>query len=232
MIHREEHNELFVMITNDAMRDKNISLSARGLLGFMLSFSDDWVFSFDNLVEQTGATRYETRSTLAELQSAGYVRISQTKTKNGKFSSCSYEVFEKPCVELPHTEKPHTEIPHTEIPYTVLPHTENRTLKNTNIKEYQIKEDQIDKKNKRESRFIPPTVEEVSAYCQERGNTIDPEAFVAFYDSKGWKVGKNPMKNWKSAVITWEKRQDKTKVRPERITENPFTALRREEGFI
>ena len=55
--------------------------------------------------------------------------------------------------------------------------------------------------------FVPPTVEEVRAYCQERQNNIDPESFVAFYNSNGWLVGKNKMKNWKSAVITWEKRQ-------------------------
>ena len=54
--------------------------------------------------------------------------------------------------------------------------------------------------------FVRPTVEEVSAYCTERGNKVDPEAFVAFYDSKGWKVGNSPMKSWKAAVITWEKR--------------------------
>ena len=59
--------------------------------------------------------------------------------------------------------------------------------------------------------FTIPTVEEVRTYCQERGNSIDPEAFVAFYDSKGWKVGREPMRNWKSAVITWEKRSKPVK---------------------
>lgn len=55
-------------------------------------------------------------------------------------------------------------------------------------------------------RFTPPTVEEVQAYCQERGNNIDPEQFVDFYASKGWKVGNNSMKDWKACVRTWEKR--------------------------
>jgi len=64
----------------------------------------------------------------------------------------------------------------------------------------------------RESRFIPPTIDEVRIYCQERGNNIDPEQFVAFYESKGWMIGKNKMKDWKAAVITWEKdRSQKTK---------------------
>lgn len=52
--------------------------------------------------------------------------------------------------------------------------------------------------------FIPPTVEEVGAYCTERGNSVDPEAFVDFYASKGWMIGKNKMKDWKAAVRTWE----------------------------
>ena len=56
-------------------------------------------------------------------------------------------------------------------------------------------------------RFSPPTVDEVREYCQSRSNGIDPEAFVAFYASKGWKVGRSPMKDWKQAVITWEKRR-------------------------
>ena len=56
-------------------------------------------------------------------------------------------------------------------------------------------------------RFSPPTVDEVREYCQSRSNGIDPEAFVAFYASKGWKVGRTPMKDWKQAVITWEKRR-------------------------
>lgn len=55
--------------------------------------------------------------------------------------------------------------------------------------------------------FVPPTVEEVAEYCRERNNGIDAEAFVAFYGAKGWMIGKNKMKDWKKAIITWEKRQ-------------------------
>ena len=57
--------------------------------------------------------------------------------------------------------------------------------------------------------FAPPTVEMVAEYCRERGNKVDPENFVAFYASKGWKVGSQPMKDWKAAVVTWEKRDGK-----------------------
>lgn len=55
-------------------------------------------------------------------------------------------------------------------------------------------------------RFTIPTVEQIAEYCTARGNNVDPVRFHAFYTSNGWKVGKNPMKNWKAAVVsTWEK---------------------------
>ena len=69
----------------------------------------------------------------------------------------------------------------------------------------------INKERTAKKRFTPPTTKEVSEYCIERGNNIDPEQFVAFYESKGWKVGNNHMKDWKSAIITWEKREKNPK---------------------
>ena len=48
-------------------------------------------------------------------------------------------------------------------------------------------------------------MDEVRAYCQERGNNVDAERFIDYYTSNGWKVGKNPMKDWKAAVRTWER---------------------------
>ena len=59
-------------------------------------------------------------------------------------------------------------------------------------------------------RFTPPTPEEVQQYCSESGHYIDADAFVDFYNSKNWMVGKNKMKDWKSAVRNWERR-DKEK---------------------
>ena len=60
------------------------------------------------------------------------------------------------------------------------------------------------KKGNTAGRFTPPTVEQIRQYCDERGNSIDPERFFDFYEAKGWMIGKNKMKNWKAAVRTWE----------------------------
>jgi len=61
------------------------------------------------------------------------------------------------------------------------------------------------KRNTKEKRFSVPTLEEVSSYCQERNNGVDAERFINYYESKGWKVGSSPMKDWRAAVRTWEK---------------------------
>ena len=58
-------------------------------------------------------------------------------------------------------------------------------------------------------RFTPPTLEEIKAYCIERSNNVDPVRFFNYYESNGWKVGRNRMKDWKAAVRTWERSETK-----------------------
>ena len=61
-------------------------------------------------------------------------------------------------------------------------------------------------------KFKKPTLEEVAAYCRERKNNVNPQRFIDFYTSKGWKVGREPMKDWKACVRTWEQdEKDKPK---------------------
>jgi len=90
---------------------------------------------------------------------------------------------------------------------------QNKNINNKekeNIKEKPLK----GLKEKPLTRFSQPTVEMVAEYCRERGNSVDAQRFVDFYEAKGWKIGQNPMKDWKAAVRTWEQRdgyQGKTK---------------------
>lgn len=68
------------------------------------------------------------------------------------------------------------------------------------------KENMADKPPTRH-RFSPPSVEDVREYCKEKGYNVDPERFVDYYTSNGWKVGRNPMKDWKAAARTWAKKE-------------------------
>ena len=55
------------------------------------------------------------------------------------------------------------------------------------------------------SKFVKPTLQEVKAYCIERGNDVDPERFINHYEANGWMVGRNKMKDWRAAVRNWER---------------------------
>lgn len=95
-------------------------------------------------------------------------------------------------------------------PYT-MPYTDTNNKNNKNNNENNV--------NKRHI-FAPPSLVDVRDYCLERGNNIDPEQFIAYYESNGWKVGKSPMKDWKAAIRNWEQRQKndpkpKTETKPQ-----------------
>ena len=68
----------------------------------------------------------------------------------------------------------------------------------------------------KKSKFTPPTLEEVKAYCLESGHRIDAERFIDYYESNGWMVGRNKMKDWKAAVRNWSKREDEKPKKEER----------------
>jgi len=72
------------------------------------------------------------------------------------------------------------------------------------------------------SRFTPPTLQDVSNYCLERNNNVDPNRFIDWNESKGWLVGKSKMKDWKAAVRTWENRDKK---QPQQSTKSEFEQM-------
>lgn len=81
----------------------------------------------------------------------------------------------------------------------------------TNNKNTNISSDKSDDNNRKGLKFIIPTLEEIKVYCRERNNQVDADTFFNYYESNGWMVGKNKMKDWKAAVRTWE-RNNRTRV--------------------
>ena len=79
--------------------------------------------------------------------------------------------------------------------------TKNNESKSKELEIEKEKDISIEKRK----RFIPPTFEEVKSYCDERKNNVDPNKFIDYYESNGWMVGRNKMKDWKAAVRSWEK---------------------------
>ena len=86
----------------------------------------------------------------------------------------------------------------------------DKEKKKENIEEKENTPKGVKEKEKSETakRFVPPTFEEAKARMEEMGYTFDVESFIAFYQSKNWMVGKNKMKDWKAAMVTWQKREN------------------------
>lgn len=72
-----------------------------------------------------------------------------------------------------------------------------------------VSDNEIIKKSNIKKVFVPPTLDEIKTYCLERKNNVNADKWLSFYESKGWMVGKNKMKDWKAAIRTWE--EDKPK---------------------
>lgn len=81
-------------------------------------------------------------------------------------------------------------------------------VEQSNVEHSRVKKQKETPKGEKKtaSRFSAPTVDEVRAYAQEKGFSIDPEHFVDYYTSNGWRVGRNPMKDWRATVRTWASR--------------------------
>ena len=209
MVHREEHNESYTVIDNAVLQNVNISFEARGFLCYLLSLPNDWCFTVRGIVKQTGCSKSVILRLVDELKAAGYLKLERKQDKQGRFTQSSWHIYESPYehhnIEKRNTVKTeHGENGTRYLRNTVITeHGENEPIQNNNNNKVLNK--QNTKENKVTGRFTAPTVEEVREYCLERGNSVDPDQFVDFYTSRGWKVGKNPMKDWKAAVRTWER---------------------------
>ncbi len=154
MKHREERNGNFTTISNSILRDKTVSLRAKGLHTLMMSLPDDWEYSVRGLAAICGESMYSVRALLNELKRAGYLKISRKAPdiKDRGRIRYIYDIYEKPCndpdeplsdkpnmqneyepctpcespcTESPYTESPYIESPYTESPYIESPYTES-----------------------------------------------------------------------------------------------------------
>lgn len=159
-----------------------------------------FVSSLPKLADETALTIREVRTAISHLKSTGEVTC-KTYPKYTVFTVKNYCEYQQSDMQNDSqtTDKRHS-----------------NDILTTTIEEK--KEGKNNKKvdtNVSTKKFIPPTVEEVRSYCQERGNKVDPQAFVDYYTSNGWMVGRNRMKDWKAAVRgTWEKTSKQSRETP------------------
>ena len=124
-VFRVEKTKDFTVMSNYHLRDKNLSLKAKGLLSQMLSLPEEWDYTLSGLAHINKENRDAIRTAILELENAGYITRRQTTTEGGRFGSNEYLIRERP---LPH--EPLTENPTTVDPQTAAPLTENPTQLN------------------------------------------------------------------------------------------------------
>ena len=129
-VFRVEKNKDYTVMANFHLRDKSLSLKAKGLLSQMLSLPEDWDYTLSGLCYINRESKDAIRSAVNELERAGYIERHQTTDKGGKFSSNEYIIHEHPVSLSPSSDKPLSENPTTENPATVKPATVNPTQLN------------------------------------------------------------------------------------------------------
>lgn len=209
---RVKKNKNYTTICNHHLRNPRLSLKAKGLMTVMLSLPNDtWELSIAGLAELCKDGKGAISSALKELEEEGYYS-KRAEREKGVIVGWVHTLTEFPQEHFapepknPDVANPDMDNPDMENPYLVYPDMGNVDQLNT-------KESITKKSNTQElstnkystKRFVPPSLAEVQAYCNERGNNIDAEHFIAYYETRDWMVSGRKMKNWKSAVITWEK---------------------------
>ena len=181
----------YSVISNNHFKEKRMSLKAKGLLSLMLSLPDNWDYSASGLATLSKDGIDSVKKTLGELEKFGYLKRTRATDTQGRFTGYIYDIFEKPMTESPLVENPSTDKPMTENPPQL----------NTN----QSKTKRSNTKKSSTNGFVPPTLEEVQEYCEQRKNDVNAAKFFDYFSASNWIDSKgNPVRNWKQKIITWE----------------------------
>ncbi len=134
-VFRVERTGDYTVMSNFHLKDKRLSLKAKGLLSQMLSLPDDWDYTLSGLSYINRESKDAIRSAVNELETAGYIRRRQTTDASGKFAANEYTIFERPIEGVPMLDKPLSENPITVNPSAVKPDTgKSNTIKYREIK--------------------------------------------------------------------------------------------------
>jgi len=246
----------FVKVPRGIVRNDAVDTLALGIFVKVLCIGRETPLTVQDLADRLSISLAKVQKAFAALEDAGYLRRSRVKDASGRFVGWDYEVSSEPFTDTPknrQSEKPTigktdcrkngSSVP---IIYNTNSIKENRstgnnidTASNTNTSvidnnttsskiDKKEKKDTVERKEKVSAPFRRPTVQEVAEYCLSRHNGIDAAAFVDFYESKGWLVGRTPMKDWKAAVRTWEQRQGPQQHKPQQSLGDYYTDLVRE----
>ncbi len=214
----------FQKVSKDIIYNQEVDALTLGIYVKILCLGKEWELNIKGLSSVLQLSDARIKVALSKLEKVGYIKRVHVQGQDGRFIGFDYHIGATPFPEDERTDLVFTHSRKGDV--TNLSKNqpmENPTDGKTNGRKNQPMEKREDiyrdnkenkdntlykdKKENREKHFVRPSLEEVSAYCLERQNGVDAVAFFDFYESKGWKVGRDPMKDWKAAVRTWERRE-------------------------
>ena len=194
---KKERN--YTVLDNTFLKDKSLSWKAKGLMAYFLSLPDDWTIHFSEIEKHATDGKASLRSAINELKEKGYLKAEQKRVDN-RFAEMVYTIIENPAEDFPLTDFQKTEKQKTGNQFT-----EKQPLQNTNNNKL-LKGQNTYCSCSTQQQFKKPTIKEIKEYCSERGNKINAEYFFDYYETKGWKVGKHKMTDWKACIRNWERK--------------------------
>ena len=132
-VFRVERNRGYTVMSNHHLRNRDLTLKAKGLLSQMLSLPDNWDYTLAGLSRINRESIDAIRTAVWELEKAGYITRRQGRDEKGKMAAIEYTIYEQPQLENPILENPTTDSPMLENPMTDNPTSENPTQLNKDI---------------------------------------------------------------------------------------------------
>ena len=189
MVFRVNKTKDYTVISNYHLKDKSLSLKAKGMLSLMLSLPDDWDYSVRGLEKICLESKNTINRILNELERNRYL-VRKRVYSDRKISEWEYNIYETNL--CPQNE----DLQNEDLQNEDIQNGDNNKILNNKILNNKVLK----------NIYIKPTLEEVQEYCKERKNNVDPNKFYDYYEVNDWIDNKgNKVKNWKQKLITWEK---------------------------
>lgn len=198
----EQKRSRISVINEDILGDKNLT-PAEKMVYARICYFEEFFESAEKTADYLGIKVWTVQSAKRKLEQLGYIRCVKNTGRGKRFvSDVNYDIVENKVRVCSEQSQSLVETK-SDVGENKVRLWENQDIyKNINKN---ISKKEIINVGRKKQSFEKPSVEEVEAYCKERNNQVNAEAFVDFYESKGWLIGKTPMKNWKAAVRTWER---------------------------
>lgn len=210
-----EPEDNFKRINKGIIANTNIDALSLGVYVKVMTLGKSWNFNIKGLAAYLNLSEEKVRKAITLLEQEGYVKRTAERGAS-RFMGWNYVFYSTPLEESKRSKagsKGNTDLGKTD-------NTENRQVCNQtslnsdntemgeeNNNKTQLNSKTIIEEETESKRFHAPSVQEVRQYCLERGNTINPEYFVDYYNSNGWMRGNTKIKDWKATIRTWEGKQ-------------------------